>query len=244
MASNFFFNNFSSSPEQNLIEDLIAESIKMYGIDIYYIPRKINNRDAVYREAAYSTYENAYLVEVYIKTVDGFQGDGEFLSKFGIEVRDQIVFTMSRRSFTSEVSNYDFELRPLEGDLIWLPLTQSLYQIKLADVKPIFFQMGSLQSYDLTCELYEANSDKFSTGIADIDNVYNKLTLDDSAFHLLTEDGMVLITEYNEPMILDQYTVDNIDKQAENEVFGSEALSFIDFSEFDPFSENSSGTRV
>jgi len=237
MASNFFFNNFSSTPEQNLIEDLIEESIKMYGIDVYYIPRKVNNKDDVFREGAYITFEASYLVEVYIKNVNGFEGDGEFLSKFGIQVRDQIVFTMSRRSFASEVGNYDYETRPNEGDLIWFPLTQSLYQIKLADIKRVFFQMGSLQSYDLTCELYEANSDKFSTGIAEIDNVYNALTLDSASYEITTEDGFPILTEAGEPILLETYAIDIIDPQAENEVFDKESASFIDFTEFDPFGE-------
>jgi hypothetical protein len=244
MATSVFFNNFASSGEQNLIEDLIIESIRIYGIDVYYIPRTIHGRDDVWREGAFSTYEKAILMEMYIKNVDGFAGDGEFLSKFGIQVRDQIVFTAAQRTFHAEVGNYIDEARPFEGDLIYFPLTGAVYQIKLADVKPIFYQLGALQTYDLTCELYEANSDKFSTGIDAIDSVYNKLSLDVSDFDILTEAGDQLITEAGETLIVESYSVEAVDPQAQNEDFEKEAAQFVDFTEFDPFSENSSGVRI
>lgn len=244
MATSVFFNNFASSGEQNLIEDLIIESIKIYGIDVYYIPRTVHGVDDVWREGAFSTYENAILMEMYIKNVDGFSGDGEFLSKFGIQVRDQIVFTAAKRTFAAEVGGYINEARPYEGDLIYFPLTGAVYQIKLADVKPIFYQMGALQTYDLTCELYESNSDKFSTGIDAIDSVYNKLTLDESAFDILTESGNILLTEAGENFILESYSVEAVDIQAQNEDFEKEAEQFVDFTEFDPFSENASGVRI
>ncbi|CAB5221304.1 neck protein [uncultured Caudovirales phage] len=237
MATSVFFNNFGASMEQGLIEDLIIESIKIYGIDVYYIQRTKNNRDDVFREASYFTYGTAILVDMYIKNVNGFEGDGEFLSKFGIEVRDQITFTVAKRTFANEVGDYNLEVRPLEGDLIWFPLTQTLYQIKLADVKPIFYQLGALQTYDLTCELYEAESAEFTTGIPAIDEMYNAFSLAADAFDILTENGLVLITEAQETIILENYNVEDIDTQAENEIFEQEGLDFIDFTEFDPFSE-------
>ena len=95
MATNFFFNNFSSSGEQNLIENLVIESIKIHGVDNYYIPRKIINRDNAFREQEFSEYGEAIQIEMYIRNVDGFEGDGEFLSKFGVEVRDQITFSVA-----------------------------------------------------------------------------------------------------------------------------------------------------
>ena len=242
MATSVFFNNFNSYGEQNLIEDLIIESIRIYGIDVYYIPRTVHNRDDVWREGAFSTYESATLVEMYIKNVDGFTGDGEFLSKFGIQIRDQIVFTVAQRTFKQEVGNYIEEARPYEGDLVYLPLTGAVYQIKLANVKPVFYQLGALQAYDLTCELYESNSDKFSTGIEAIDTVYNALDLDATAYNVLTESGDTIITESGENIILELYEIESIDSQAQNEIFEVEGLEFLDFTEVNPFSEN--GVRV
>jgi hypothetical protein len=244
MATSVFFNNFNSTAEQNLIEDLIIESIKIYGIDVYYIPRTTINRDAVFREGSTYSYNSSYLIEAYIRNVDGFTGDGEFLSKFGLQVRDQIVFTMAQRTFKAEVGNYNDEVRPNEGDLIWFPLTRTVFQIKNADVKPIFYQLGALQTYDLTCELYEASSETFNTGIAEIDNKYNALSLVSNTYEILLENGNVLVTEAGEHIILESFDIEAIDVQAENDVYEQEGLDFIDFTEFDPFSEKAGGYRT
>lgn len=244
MATSVFFNNFNSFAEQNLIEDLIIESIKIYGIDIYYLPRTMNNRDNVFREGSTYSFNSAFLVEAYIKNVDGFTGDGEFLSKFGIQVQDQMVLTIAQRTFAAEVGNYNAEIRPQEGDVIWFPLTRSLFQIKKADVKPIFYQLGALQTYDLTVELYEANSEKFDTGIPDIDDVYNTFSLRADNFELLLENGNTLATEAGERIVLQSYNLHNIDIESQNEVFEQEGEDFIDFTEFDPFSEKAGGYRT
>jgi len=153
MATNFFFNNFQSSMEQNLIEDLVVESIKIYGIDLYYLPKRITARDTIFREEELATYNTAHPIEMYIKNVDGFEGEGDFISKFGLEIRDRITFTVSRRSFAAEVLTQESGmLRPLEGDLIWFPLTRKMYKIKFVEHEAIFYQLGSLQTWDLTCE--------------------------------------------------------------------------------------------
>ena len=238
MATNFYFNNFGASNEQGLIEDLIIESIRMYGLDMYYIPRTKNNVSDVFNDVQYSTYNNPVFVEMYIQNVDGFQGDGEFLSKFGVEVRDQITFTISQRVFNQEVGIYTNETRPNEGDIIWFPLTASLYQIKYVNKKAIFYQLGALQTYDIVCELYEGNSDIFNTGIAEIDDKYNALSLVDDSYAILMEDGAVLMTEYNEKVLNENYSIDTIDVQADNDVYDlTTNIDFIDFTEIDPFSE-------
>ena len=215
----------------------------MYGLDMYYIPRTKNNVSDVFNDVQYSTYNNPVFVEMYIQNVDGFQGDGEFLSKFGVEVRDQITFTISQRVFNQEVGIYTNETRPTEGDIIWFPLTASLYQIKYVNKKAIFYQLGALQTYDIVCELYEGNSDIFNTGIAEIDDKYNALSLVDDSYAILLEDGAVLMTEYNEKVLNENYSIDTIDVQADNDVYDlTSNIDFIDFTEIDPFSEG--GTRV
>jgi hypothetical protein len=241
MATNLFFNNYGASQEQNLYEDLIIESIKMYGVDVYYIPRTAVDVDSVFKEAEYSSYNMAISVEMYIKSVNGFEGDGEFLSKFGIQVRDQIVFTMAQRTFANDVGEYVATTRPREGDLIWFPFTQALYQIKYTDVKAIFYQLGSLQTYDLTCELYEGNSDVFNTGIAAIDEKYSRLSLDIVNVGVLLENGENLATELGFDLILESSSIEAIDPQAENDAIEEAADQIIDFTEFDPFSEGERG---
>lgn len=209
----------------------------MYGVDVYYIPRTVVNKDNVFRDPEYSTYGTAISVEAYIKSVNGFEGDGEFLSKFGIQVRDQIVFTMAQRTFANEVGDYTSETRPREGDLIWFPFTQSLFQIKYTDVKSIFYQLGTLQTYDITCELYEGNSDEFDTGLSAIDDKYNVLSLDMVNTGILLETGDQLVTESGFNLLLESFDIEEIDVQAENEQIEQEADDIIDFTEFDPFSE-------
>lgn len=241
MATNFFFNNYGASQEQLLYEDLIIEAIKVYGVDVIYIPRTTVNVDNVFKDPEYSVYSSGIPVEMYIKNVDGFEGDGSFLSKFGIQVRDQIVFTMAQRTFANEISGYILEERPREGDLIWFPFTESLFQIKYTDVKAIFYQLGTLQTYDITCELYEGNSDQFQTGIAAIDNKYNKFTLDMINNGVLLETGDQLLTEYGFNLLLETESIELIDPQAENDYIEQEADKILDFSEFDPFSEGERG---
>ena len=130
MASSFFFNNFKSSQEQLLIENLIIEAIKIYGEDVYYIPRNINNLDKLYYTDDQSSYNHAILIEMYIKSVDGFAGDGNFMSKFGLEIRDQVVFSVAQRVFNEEVSAYTTNIRPNEGDLVYFPLNRKCFQVK------------------------------------------------------------------------------------------------------------------
>ena len=124
MATNFYFNNFQASGEQNLLEDLIIEAIKIYGEDMYFIPRRIGNFDALYTADDQSVYDQSFLLEFYIKSVDGFSGDGNFMSKFGVEIRDQVVFSVAQRTFNQEVGIYTNQPRPNEGDLIYFPLNK------------------------------------------------------------------------------------------------------------------------
>jgi hypothetical protein len=218
MATNFFFNNFQSSMEQNLIEDLVVESIKIYGIDLYYLPKRVVNRDTIFREEELATYNAAHPVEMYIKNVDGFEGEGDFISKFGLEIRDRVTFTVSRRSFAQEILINEAQMvRPLEGDLIWFPLTRKMYKIQFVEHEAIFYQLGSLQTWDLTCELFEFNNETFETGIPDIDSVYAELDVN-------------IGTSSPEDIVLQ-------DSNAMNQQFEVDGLGILDFTEMDPFSE-------
>ena len=218
-GTNFFFNNFQSSMEQNLIEDLVVESIKIYGIDLYYLPKRVLNRDTIFREEELATYNTAHPIEMYIKNVDGFDGEGDFISKFGIEIRDRITFTISRRSFASEVLTQEANMvRPLEGDLIWFPLNRKMYKIMFVEHEAIFYQLGSLQTWDISCELFEYNNETFDTGISDIDSVYAELDVN-------------IGTASPEDIVLE-------DSNAMNQEFEIDGQSgILDFTEMDPFSE-------
>ena len=238
MATNFFFNNFSSSGEQNLIENLVIESIKIHGIDNYYIPRKIINRDNAFREQEFSEYGEAIQIEMYIRNVDGFEGDGEFLSKFGVEVRDQITFSVALRVFENEVGSVLRRDRPSESDLIFFPFTKALYTIKYVNKKPIFYQMGALQMYDVVCELFEYSNEIFNTGIDIIDKTYNAFLTTTDPFIALTENSLQILTEDGFHIVKEEYDIDYLDQTSQNDIFEAEGLDFLDFTERDPFSES------
>lgn len=218
MATNFYFNNFGSSQEQNLIEDLVIESIKIYGHDVWYCPRTVTHEESIFKEDELATFNSAYSVEMYIKNVEGFEGEGDFLSKFGLQIRDRITFTIARRTFADEVIG---GTRPKEGDMVFFPLTSKGYVVRFVEHEAIFYQMGSLQTYDLVCELFEFNQETFNTGVDIIDNTYNDLSF----------------AMANNTQVVTQFNISTIDKQAQNEEFETKGDDILDFTEINPFSE-------
>ena len=139
MTTNFYFNNFSNSQEQVLIEDLVLESIKIYGHNMYYCPRTLVAKDDIYGEDTISEYKTAYFVDLYIKNVDSYEGDSTFLSKFNLEIRDQMTLTISVRNFMNEIGNLELLDRPQEGDLIYIPMVDRLLVIKYVNKTPVFY---------------------------------------------------------------------------------------------------------
>ena len=245
-TTNIFFDNFNNTGEQNLIDDLIIESIKMYGHEVYYMPRSLVAKSNVFGEDLISKFEEAYPIEMYIKNVEGFEGEGDFLSKFNVEVRDQITFTVSIRRWHEEVdaehthtdsdgNNID---RPAEGDLLFMPLNGKIFEVKFIEHEAVFYQMGSLQTYDLRCELFEYSHEALDTGVAAIDAVEDALSSNALNFQILDEAGNILVLEDSSSLVQEGYRLENTDKTANNEFFGASTnLDFIDFSEGNPFSE-------
>lgn len=125
MALNPYFNKFNNLPEQNLIEDLTIEAIKIHGIEMYYIPRTMLHKDDLFGEAPYSRFASFKMIEMYMDTTTAFEG-GDTFTKFGFEVRDSVKFTVSRKRFKRETGM----ARPMEGDLLFLPLNRGLFEIK------------------------------------------------------------------------------------------------------------------
>ena len=150
----------------------------MYGQDVYYIPRQLIAVDEILNED-YSRFVDAYAVEMYIETVDGFAGEGDLLSKFGVEIRDQATFVVSRRRWEQLVgvwNNQINNLRPNEGDLIYLPLSNSIFEIRFVEHEQPFYQLNNLPTYKLQCELFEYNQEEIETGIRDIDRVQERFS--------------------------------------------------------------------
>lgn len=239
MATSFYFNNFSSSMEQGLLEDLIIESIKIYGHEVYYIPKSFREKDDVYLEDPSVEYKTAYLIEMYIKNVDGFEGDGKFFSKFGLEIRDQVTFTLARRAFFDEIGTVQGFERPNEGDLIYFPLNRKMLQIKYVDSTAFFYQLGSLQSYDLVCEMFEYSGEKINVGIPAIDNMWPAYSPGYAGQAITTEDinPYILLDEDGYPITNEAVSLEDVDPTSDNEELETEGDAIIDFSEIDPFSE-------
>jgi len=189
-TTNLYFSNYSFTGEQRLIEDLIIEAIKIYGVECYYLPRTLVNDDDVWGEDASSKFEVAYPLEMYIKNVEGFEGEGDFLSKFGLEIRDSVTLTISQRRFGEELHPDDTTSeagRPVEGDLIWFPLNGKIFEVKHVEHEAIFYQLGSLQTYDLRCELFEYSSEIIDTGVGVIDDIGAKYSIDELIQQILFE---------------------------------------------------------
>jgi hypothetical protein len=239
LTTNFYFNNFTNSQEQVLIEDLVLESIKIYGHDMYYCPRTLVAKDDIYGEDTISEYKTAYYIDLYIRNFDSYEGDGNFLSKFNLEIRDQMTLTVSVRNFMNEIGNIELIDRPQEGDLIYIPMLDRLLVIKYVNKNPVFYQMGAIQMYDLVCEMFEYSSERFNTGIDAIDSIETNLSLDASEYAILTQDNFIITSQDGYQIVQGGY---NFEEQArdpyeDNTEFETEGDSILDWTQIDPFSE-------
>jgi hypothetical protein len=237
MATNFFFNNFKASGEQNLLEDLIVESIRIYGEDMTYIPRNYGNPDVLYTADDQSYYMSTYSIEMYIKSVDGFSGDGSFMSKFGLEIRDQVIFSVAQRVFANEIGSETGFTRPREGDLIFFPLNKKCFQIRYVNKFEMFYQLGALQTWEMTCELFDYSSEVMNTGIPEIDILEDKFSTNILQFALKTEEDEFMLNESGDYIMIHDIAYDPIVGSDTPNVFNAESNDIIDFSQVDPFSE-------
>jgi len=166
-----------SRTEQDLIQDLVNEQIKIYGIDVYYIPRRFITTKTVIKEVIESEFRNAYPIEAYVDTYDGYNGLGTLMSKFGIQEMDDLIVTISKERFETYISpliknlsNIDLYTRPKEGDLIYFPLGDRLFEIKYVEHEKPFYQLQKNYVYQLTCELFRYEDEIIDTGIGNIDD--------------------------------------------------------------------------
>ena len=167
MATNLYFNNVASNAEQELINGLTSEVIKIHGMDVFYIPRTVVKEDLIMGEDVLSSFTTAYEIEMYLKGTEGFGGEGDLVSKFGLDVRDEVIFTVHKDRFNLAT---DMD-KPLEGDLVFLPINKGLFEIKFVEHEQPFYQAGKNYSFDITCELYQYSQEQLETGITDIDDI-------------------------------------------------------------------------
>ena len=164
MATNLYFNNVTSHAEQELINDLTSEVIQLHGMDVFYIPRTLIKEDPLLDEDVLSRFEVAYEIEMYIKETEGFGGEGDLVSKFGLDVRDEVIFTVHKDRFELATT----KPKPLEGDLIFLPMSKGLFEIKFVEHEQPFYQAGKNYSFDITCELFQYSEEQFEKGVPEV----------------------------------------------------------------------------
>ena len=251
MPTNVYFDTGTTS-EQRLYEDLIIEQLKIYGQDVYYLPRKIANKDTIFGEDPASSFDDSYIIEMYVDNTDGYMGEQEIISKFGLELRDDIKFTVSKLRWETLVSNNSDLVtgRPQEGDLVYFPTTNAFFEIQFVEHEQPFYQQSALPVYKLSCTKFEYSSERIDTGIAEIDSTEDSLSTDtmNFQFSLENETGSFVIEsdigkiEYliNEGFSMStQQPVDQglIFEEQAGTTTSSTTDDILDFSERNPFGE-------
>ncbi len=172
MPVSTYFQQSDYIAEQELIDDLVEESIKIHGIDVSYLPRTLVATDQLYSEDVASKFTKAHSIEMYVESIDGFGGEGDIIGQFGVEIRDQLILSVSQRRWTDlEIND---RVRPFEGDLIYFPLNDKLFEIRFVEHEKVFYQLGNLPLYTLTCELFEYSHEDIDTGVPQIDDIENE----------------------------------------------------------------------
>lgn len=238
MATSFFFNNTQFRNEQRLLQDLTDEMIKINGVDVYYVIRDRNYVDRLFTEAPTSSFNIAVPIEVYLESYEGFGGQGDFLSKFGLTVDDRLTLSVSRRRFAEDIGSPNGLIRPQEGDLIYFPFTNGVFEIKFVEHQETFYQAGALQFFSLQLEMFHYSSEIFTTGIPEIDAIQTNYSFASTNFSILTETGLgYLVTESGLPIENERWDTDVIDPITQNDEFSSEASTVVDFSVTNPFGD-------
>ena len=252
MPTNVYFDTGTTS-EQRLYEDLVIEQLKIFGQDVYYLPRKLANKDTIFGEDPASSFDDSYIIEMYVNNTDGFMGEEEIIKKFGLELRDDIKFTVSKLRWETLISNNsDLQntTRPNEGDLVYFPTTKAFFEIQFVEHEQPFYQQSALPVYNLSCTKWEYASERLDTGIATIDATEDALSTDTMNFQFTLENevgSFVLESDIGETnyVINESFTMATQQPVDDGKAFeekagtttSSTADDILDFSERNPFGE-------
>ncbi len=229
------FNNFENNQLQEVYQDLLTQAVGMYGVQVYYIPRNIINFDKIYETDDQSTYNQAIPTVVYLESVDGFSGQKDIFTKFGLEIRDQVTLTMARRTFESTIQPITNQERPMEGDLIFFALNLKCFQIKFTNNKEIFYPIGELPLYRLTLELFEYSDETFNTGIPEIDSIQKISSLNVLDNSITNDSGLILTDENGSIITVETYDEQNIDPITDGDSLQANAAKIVVTTETNPF---------
>ncbi len=251
MPTNVYFDTGTTS-EQRLYEDLIIEQLKIYGQDVYYLPRKLANKDTIFGEDPASSFDDSYIIEMYVDNSDGYMGEQEIIKKFGLELRDDIRFTLSKLRWEQLIKkNSDLVAeRPQEGDLVYFPTTKAFFEIQFVEHEQPFYQQSALPVYKLSCTRFEYSSERIDTGIAEIDKVEDSLSTDTMNFQFTLENEVGSLLLENdlggiEYFINEEFTMATQQPVDQGKAFetaagtntSSTSDDILDFSERNPFGE-------
>ena len=187
--------------EQFLYEDLVIEALQIYGHDVVYLPRELVNKDDLFGEDPLSKFDESYQIEMYMETVEGYEGEKELVSRFGLEIRDETTFVVARRRWDNVISisqNLITSMRPNEGDLIFMPNVNRIWEIAFVDIDDPFYQVDNLPVYKMFCRTFEYSSERLDTGISVIDNIETTYSTDQLTWQMIGEAGSTIT--YNENM--------------------------------------------
>ena len=202
MPTNVYFNH-AVQTEQHLYEDLVVESLRFYGHDVLYLPRTIVEEDSILNDDIQSTFGDAYSVEMYLENVEGFEGEGDLVSKFGVQIQEEATFILSLRTwerFISLDSNLATSLRPNEGDLIYFPLGNQTFEINFVEDQDPFFQMSKMFVFKMRCSLFSYGGEDFDTGtVADLveaDSAYTiELTMNTGSGNFIHGENLTTVID-------------------------------------------------
>ena len=189
MPTNVYFDT-GTKPEQHLYEDLMIEQLKIYGQDVYYIPRTLVKEDNLLGEDVLSKFGDAYQIEMYFENVEGYEGEKEIMSKFGLQMNEDVTFVVARRRFeqlVSHDSNLIVKTRPNEGDLVYFPKVKKIFEISFVDHDDPFYQVHNVPAFKLKCKTFEYSSEDMDTGIAEIDAIETDNSLDQLVYQITME---------------------------------------------------------
>ena len=206
MPTNVYFDT-GTKPEQTLYEDLMIEQLKIYGQDVFYIPRTLVKEDNLFGEDTLSKFGDAYLIEMYFENVEGYEGEKEIMSKFGLQMNEDVTFIVARRRFeqlVSHDSNLIVKTRPNEGDLVYFPKVKKIFEITFVDHDDPFYQVHNLPAFKLKCKTFEYSSEDLDTGITEIDAIETDNSLDMLSFQFSMEQATT--TTFNEGLQLEDAT--------------------------------------
>jgi len=189
MPTNVYFDT-GTKPEQHLYEDLMIEQLKIYGQDVFYIPRTLVKEDSLFGEDTLSKFDDAYQIEMYFENVEGYEGEKEIMSKFGLQMNEDVTFVVARRRFeqlVSHDSNLIVKTRPNEGDLVYFPKVNKIFEISFVDHDDPFYQVHNVPAFKLKCKTFEYSSEDMDTGIAEIDAIESDNSLDQLVYQITME---------------------------------------------------------